>query len=736
MDLMDIDLLDLESQIQTRARLDSAMTDRAYARLAASVTSAAAAPRVTQDDLQQGDAAARACLRHLGAEPGTVPAGVKDPSERLDYLCRPSGTMRRKVRLDGAWYTDAAGAMLALLDTGETVALLPRKLGGYAYIDPASGARVKVNRTTAARIQQEAFLLYKPLPARPLGTRDLVIFILSLFEAYDYLLVLAAAVIATLVGMLPAWANQVLFSVVVPSGQEALIAPIACLLVGVAASTVIIGACRNLVTQRIAIKMQVAAESAAFSRLLTLPTGFFKGRSGGELGMRVSQVSLLVQNLATVLLGVGLTTFLSLAYLAQIFVFAPSLVVPALVVVFAQLAVTLLAMYFQARFDRLSMEAQTSLSGTVTSLLNGIQKLKLAGAEDRAFAKWADGYADYAKLAYNRPSLVVALPVLGIVMGTFGTIAIYASAAAAQVSVADYMAFNVAYGQLTAAILALMSMSVQVSQIRPMLDMVAPILEATPEIAQDKPSVSELSGAIEVSNVSFRYGPDDPWVLRDLSFRVRPGEYVALVGKSGCGKSTIMRLLLGFEEPERGMVTYGPHDASKVDATSLRRHIGVVTQSGRLFMGDIASNITISTPTATLDDAWAAAELAGIADDIRKMPMGMQTIVTEGGGGISGGQRQRIMIARAICGNRRILMFDEATSALDNVSQKHVSDSLDSLRCTRLVVAHRLSTVRHCDRIMVVDGGRIAEEGTYEELIERGGIFADLVARQRLDDKE
>ena len=152
-------------------------------------------------------------------------------------------------------------------------------------------------------------------------------------------------------------------------------------------------------------------------------------------------------------------------------------------------------------------------------------------------------------------------------------------------------------------------------------------------------------------------------------------------------------------------------------------------------MGDLASNITIAAPSATLDDAWEAAELAGIADDIRKMPMGMQTIVTEGGGGISGGQRQRIMIARAICGSKRILMFDEATSALDNVSQRHVSDSLDSLRCTRLVIAHRLSTVRHCDRIMVVDGGRIAEEGTYEELIAADGLFAELVARQRLEEK-
>jgi ABC-type bacteriocin/lantibiotic exporter with double-glycine peptidase domain len=245
--------------------------------------------------------------------------------------------------------------------------------------------------------------------------------------------------------------------------------------------------------------------------------------------------------------------------------------------------------------------------------------------------------------------------------------------------------------------------------------------------------VSNLGGGIEVSSVTFRYGPDLPYVLHDLSFSVKPGEYVGIVGKSGCGKSTILRLLLGFEEPERGSIFFGQHDVRHVDLRSLRRHIGTVMQDGKLFMGDIANNITIATPGATIDDAWKAAELAGIADDIRKMPMGMQTLVTEGSGGISGGQRQRIMIARAVCGDKRVLVFDEATSALDNKTQKHVSDSLDSLNCTRVVVAHRLSTVRHCDRILVLDEGRIAEEGSYDELIARNGLFAKLVERQRLD---
>ena len=723
----------LESQIETRARLDAQMTNRAYAELASSVSPAGSAPLVEVDTAEQIDAAVQVCLGYCGVEAGPIPEGVTDRERRIDALCRPSGILRRDVRLEGDWYRSAFGAMLATLDTGEPIALLPQGLHSYCYLVAGSGRKVKVTREVASHIDQQATFFYRPLPQRPLTVRDLAAFISSVFDVGDYVVVLCAAAAATVVGFLPAWANQVAFGVVVPSGQTSLVAPIAALLLGVAVSTVLIGACRNLVMQRVSLKMQVSSESATFARLMMLPASFFREYSSGDLASRVSQVTMLTQQMTSLFLGSGLSWVLSLVYLGQIAVYASGRMVPALLVVFVQAAFTLVATQVAARYERSTMESSAKLSGTVTALLGGIQKIKLAGAEDRAFAKWAHGYADYARNAYNRPVLVRAMTAVGGLIGVVGGIVIYYYAGVSDMSVADYMSFNVAYGQMSGAIMALVGVASQVAQIGPMLEMVAPILEAEPEVASDKPSVGTLTGGIEVSGVSFSYEEGSPEVLRNLSFKVRPGEYVALVGKSGCGKSTILRLLLGFEKPSRGTIFYGPHDVSKVDLRSLRSSIGVVMQDGRLFMGDLASNITIANPTATLDDAWEAAELAGIADDIRKMPMGMQTLVTEGGGGISGGQRQRIMIARAICGNRRILMFDEATSALDNVAQRHVSDSLEGLRCTRIVIAHRLSTVRHCDRILVVDEGHIAEEGTYDELIERGGLFAELVARQRLD---
>ena len=687
----------MESQIETRAELDDQMLERAYAELAASVSEPDNGLHIEFDDLDAADSAIRACLAYVGATAGELPEGTLDLEDRIEWLCRPTGTMHRSVRLDAGWQNEAFGAMLGTLDTGEVVALLPRGIRGYCYLDPSSGGRVRVTEGVAAHIGSEAVLFYRPLPAKPLKISDLVEFIFRVFDRSDYLLVLLAAGVVALIGLLPAWANQVAYGVVAPSGQPNLILPIAAMLLGVGVASTLIGACRSMVMNRVATKLDVVTEAATFSRVLSLPSSFFKQYSSGNLASRVANARLLVQTLSSVILGSSLTTIFSIVYIFQIGVFAAQLAIPALLIAVTQAVLTVIATLGAMRYERTTMEASAKLSGD------------------------------------NRPVIIRALPAIIGFVGLLGNIVIYYLAGSTGVSIANYTAFSASYGQVTAAIMSLAGIAGQIARINPMLEMVGPILEATPEISEEKKPVESLTGSIEVSDISFRYDDASPYILQNLSFKVRPGEYVAIVGKSGCGKSTIMRLLLGFETPERGTILYGPHDVSKVDLQSLRRHIGVVMQDGKLFMGDIASNITIATPTATIGDAWEAAETAGIADDIRKMPMGMQTFVTEGGGGISGGQRQRLMIARAVCGRKRILMFDEATSALDNVTQRHVAESLDSLKCTRIVIAHRLSTVRHCDRILVVDGGTIAEEGTFEQLIAKRGLFYELVERQRLD---
>ena len=346
--------------------------------------------------------------------------------------------------------------------------------------------------------------------------------------------------------------------------------------------------------------------------------------------------------------------------------------------------------------------------------------------------EWANLYAEGAKLEYNPPLFVKYNGVISTTIGLVGTVVMYYFSVESGVSVSDYYAFNSAYGMLSGAFTSLAGMALTFATIKPIMEMAKPLLDVEPEVSEGKQQITDVSGNIEINNLSFRYSEKSPYVIDGLNLTIRPGQYVAIVGKTGCGKSTLMRLLLGFETPEKGSIYYDGKDIANIELRSLRRKIGVVMQSGSLFMGDIYSNIVISAPELTLDEAWEAAEKAGIADDIRKMPMGMHTLIAEGAGGISGGQKQRIMIARAIAPKPKILMLDEATSALDNITQKIVSESLDKEKCTRIVIAHRLSTIKQCDRIIVLDKGHIIEDGTYEELINNNGYFAELVDRQRI----
>ncbi len=468
-------------------------------------------------------------------------------------------------------------------------------------------------------------------------------------------------------------------------------------------------------------------------RVMNLPANFFRKYSSGELSSRYSAVNQLCELLLGGVFSTGLSSLMSLLYITQIFQYAPALVGPALLIVLASVLISAISVLTQMKISREVMEKGARQNGLSFALISGVQKIRLAGAEKRAFAKWAVSYADAVRLSYNPPLLIKANTAITSAVSLIGTIVLYYLAVKTRVSPSEYIAFNVAYGSVTAAFAALTGVALSVAQIKPILEMSEPILKTQPESSENRAMVTRLNGSIELSNVYFRYNDSMPYVVNGMSLKIKAGEYIAIVGATGCGKSTLMRLLLGFETPEKGAIYYDGRDMSKLDLRSLRRRIGAVTQDGSLFQGDIYSNIVISAPQLTLDEAWEAAEIAGIAEDIRAMPMGMQTVIAEGQGGISGGQKQRLMIARAVAPKPKILMFDEATSALDNKTQKQVSDALDALKCTRIVIAHRLSTIRNCDRILVLDKGQILEDGSYEELIARNGYFAELVERQRLD---
>ena len=672
-------------------------------------------------------------LKYYHFRPVEIPDSIKDPEEQLEYALRPHGIMYREITLSGDWYKSSFGPMIAYrAEDGLPVVLLPKRFGGYYWYD-ADGTKISANKKTAGRLLPDALCFYSPLPPKKLGISDLFKYMKDCLNWSDYALIIGLTLAVTLTGMLLPRITKMLTGFVLESGNGIVLIGTAVFMLCVIVSSQMLASSRELAMARIRIKASLPMEAAMMSRLMSLPAPFFKRYSAGELASRSGAVN----NLSTLMLGgvfsAGLTAIASLLYIRQIFDYAPTLGILALVITLFMLGMTLLTGFLKTKEEREYMKDEAKESGFSYAIISGIRKIKLSGAEKRAFARWAKIYAEGAEIKYNSPLLLKINSAILPAVALLGTLVTYYVAASSGVSPSSYLAFTAAYGTLTGAFTVFADAVIEAAQIRPILEMAEPILKTEPELAEEKEIVTKLSGSIELSNISFRYNETMPYILKDLDIKIKSGEYVAIVGRTGCGKSTLMRLLLGFETPDKGAVYYDRKDIRSLDLKSLRRKIGVVTQDGSLFSGSIFSNITVSSPQLTLDEAWEAAEKAGMADDIRAMPMGMHTFLSDEQGGVSGGQKQRLMIARAIAPKPRILLFDEATSALDNKTQKQVSDSLAQLKCTRVVIAHRLSTVKECDRILVLDDGRIAESGSFDELIEKGGIFAELVERQRID---
>ena len=676
-------------------------------------------------------------LRSFHVRTREIPGEVTELEDQLDYLLDPQGIMRRVVRLPAGWYKDAAGSFLMIYKEGQIpVAVMPGLIGGYEFTDPLTLKKRRVNNETQKLFEEEAIFFYKPFPQRKIGIKDILVYMAMSRSVTDYALIFITGAIITAIGALTPMFNKLAYGKVLSSGQMPMLYGLMFFMISAAIGNVLFSTVSNLITQAVQTKQTVAIEAAVMMRVLSLPASFFRRFSAGELYNRTQSFTDLCKLLASAVLSTGLTSVFSLVYITQIFHYTPALVVPSLVITLITVVFSIVSTLINTQVSRESMKLAAQESGMNYAMITGIQKIKLAGAEKRAFARWGRLYAKEAEYLYNPPMVIKMNSVISAAISLIGTVVMYSAAISSGVTFDNYVAFTSSYGFISGAFMQLSSVALLIAGIRPTLEMVSPILEEEPETAEKKQTVTSLSGNIELSHVCFRYADNMPDILDDLSIRIKPGEYVAIVGETGCGKSTLIRILLGFEKPRKGAVFYDGRDLNSLDLRSLRRHIGVVIQNGKLMMGSIYENITISAPWLGMDDAWEAAEAAGIAQDIREMPMGMQTMISEGQGGVSGGQKQRLLIARALAPKPKVLMFDEATSALDNLTQKKVTEAITSYNCTRIVIAHRLSTIQSCDRILLLRNGKIAEDGTYDELIERQGFFAELVERQRLDTGE
>ncbi|MFT4307668.1 MAG: ATP-binding cassette domain-containing protein, partial [Microbacterium sp.] len=635
----------------------------------------------------------------------------------------------RRVELSGRWWRSLL-VPTAVVRSGRIALALPG-LRGARLIALDSSRAQRVDAVLAAELAPTGLVAVAQLPRKAdVGT----LLRLSLRgSAGDALFLLLIAVAAGLAGLAVPLAAGVIFDEIVPGDERQrlvmIVVAVVCLAGGVLAASITQG----LLAARIRTRADSSAGDAVWLRVLHLPASFFARRSVGDVLERASTVDALRQLLGDALVAAVVTGVSGALSVLLLFGAGPLPGVLSLTALAVELAAAVLLLRLRRRPLGEQAERGRVMQSAILQFVDGIDRVRVSAAEERVMAVIARLYAAWSRASYDDARIV---SFLSAALTAWTTLSILAVAAGVVVAGGDgdqlgaFAAVVTALGQALAGVGGLISVAQTTSALRTRLSELTPLLRAEPEESEGAGTVVTLDGAVSLSNVTFRYGPQAPTVLDDVSLSAEPGSFIAVVGPSGSGKSTLVRLLLGFEAPEQGIIAYDGHDLAKIDLRRVRSQIGTVLQQAEVFPASIADNIRGSA-RASDEELWRAARLAGIADDIRRLPMRMETVV--GAGTLSGGQQQRVLIARALVGVPRILIFDEATSALDNATQEHVSQSLSALAVTRIVVAHRLSTIRDADRIYVLERGRIVQHGGYEELVAAPGLFQELIRAQLLE---
>ena len=684
---------------------------------------------------------------------------ILDAVAILRRLVQKGNMQMRLVTFAEDWYKKDSGVMIGFYTPpGERerklAALIPETPENYRIVFRQNPEGIPLTDEEAAHLSKDAFQCYGGFPARELKLLDLIKFMFHQCWKADYRTIIICSLFAGLIPLATPIITETIFQDIIPIFDRQGLATVTQALMVTSFTTAALSIVRSVAVLRISTRVEIAAEAALWGRIMQLPTKFFRQFAVGDLASRMGGLGVAKSLVSGEFIGSILGFFCSFWSIFLMCYYSLKLTAAAIAVWLAYGAFVALVLRRVLFFQRKIIKAGNKTAGTVQQIFAGLPKFRVQGAEEQAYHLWTKTFGEHwnwsLKLRWqnNYTSIISSIQPFILTMILYW-IAVYGmnevgpdgKTVQQGIGYAQFIAFNAAYASFNGVMGGALGLISQYFAIQPQIENLRPILKAVPESTEEKQEAGKLSGAFEVSHLSFAYPRivanedggttevEGGEVLSDVSFSVSAGENVAIVGRSGSGKSTLVRLLLGFEKPKKGSVFYDGQDLADLALPSVRSQMGVVLQNGQLMTGDIFTNI-VGTRMLTQNDAWQAAEAAGIAQDIADMPMGMQTIISEGSSNISGGQRQRILIARALVGKPALLIFDEATSALDNRSQAIVTKSLERLKATRVIVAHRLSTIRNCDRIIVMDEGRVAETGSFSELMEKGGLFADLVKRQ------
>jgi NHLM bacteriocin system ABC transporter ATP-binding protein len=661
---------------------------------------------------------------------------LRTAPNRLRMIAHRSNLRFRTIQLPTGWEQESVTPFLGFLadtDGTESPVALVRRGRNYTIQGPKDVSSRRMTADEVSRLNATAIEFYTPFEAdRPATLRDVVRVALVSTKS-SWVLTLAMAVGVTLFGLITPILTNAVIGTFIPQDRKNLIISAGVALIMAAVGIFVFSMVQNFAISRTSQLSTRNLQSAFWDRLISLPAEFFRNFNSGELAVRALAIDNLSSILSVQVVSSILTAFFGILYVVEMIYYDAKLGIAGLL--FLLLTFVVLAWSFNAfnKQQTAQLNSQMDANGWLVQMLNGLSKIRIANAENRLVAKYIESL---------RKSIVAQSKVT-VIGGWLSSWFVFAAVAAPAlfyfvvyrqwtgdippITTATYLAFYSAFSIAFGAIAGLSTPMASISTVTPMYRLLKPMMEALPETSGNRHDPGELTGRIELRDVQFRYAPDSPLILRGLTMSIEPGELVALVGRTGAGKSTITRLLLAFEQPEEGQILFDGQDLASLDPTLVRHQMGVVMQSGRITRATVLKNIMGDLSTDE-DTAWAAAEAAAVADDIRAMPMGMHTLVDPSN--ISGGQAQRLLIARSLVTKPRIVIMDEATSALDNSAQAQVTEAVGQLNATRIVIAHRLSTIRSADRIIVLDQGTAVQSGTYDELMQQEGLFVELVKRQ------
>ena len=649
----------------------------------------------------------------------------------VDDIARVGGFVARKIFLDKDWYKKDIGPIMGYLkDNDSPVAIIPKR-GSYTVYDATKCIYYDLTKEVIDNISLNALMFYRPFPKKAIELIDIIKFALGDFHIGDFIIILAMTALTTIIGLLIPTLNQYIYDLFIPIGDVKGLFELCMVVASCGIGSIAFTIVQSISNIRCFNRMKYSLQAASFDRLFNLPENEIKKFDSADIATRVMYINVVFDAAQRSILMPFVSLIISIPYLVKMFTYSQNMAIAALIILLVYIVFVGILGYIRNKYNIKQMDISNKMRSTINQLLSGISKIRIAGAEVRAMDIYFGEYVDSARTKSKASTVLNINTIISTALPSICLVVFYYFIVKENNinALGDYMAFMSAQSAFSSACIAFITSTLSFGQYTPMCKKIGEILKVEPEISESNIVPGEIDGNINIESVSFSYDKKTE-ILKNININIKKGEYVAIVGTSGCGKSTLLKLLLGFEKPDSGKIYYDDKDLSTIDKRELRKQFGVVLQNGALIVGTIRDNLTLTAPNATQDDIDRVLKKVGLDNDVAALPMGLNTPLSEGSGGISGGQKQRVLIARAIMNNPKILFFDEATSALDNRSQELVVNSLAEFNCTRIVVAHRLSTIINCDRIIVMKDGEIVEEGNYNTLMSRKSVFYNLVQRQ------